>query len=204
MQGGKEQASKAAQTNVAMMARYSQAGIPMLQRALGYATGDLDRMDREGLPSFVQKGYTGARTAALERSAAESSAARRGLRGPTDALAVKAPAFAGSAAAFARENAGIGTTRAMATLSQRNQLLNSLTGQGATSTDLAAGFGSLTNRALRAGLDAGNPAYEGVVGGISAAVPSILELLRKPNALESGGGVQYPGSSTAGFGGMGF
>lgn len=149
----------------------------------GATTGARDRlrlMDKQGLDKYVQQGYRAANTAALEQSVNEAQAARVAAvtgKNPQNVIGQ----YSGAAAKLAKEQAGIGVSKAAATVSQRNQLNNILLGGAASSTQLGTAFGGLTNRGLAAGLNTGNAAYEGVVGGAAAVSPLLLQLLaQKP------------------------
>jgi len=172
----KNQAQQAANRSIQLMNEYGAIGRTGLTGVIDYASRGLD----QGLPGYVDRAYRGAGTAALEQTLTDSTAARRGLsHAPGEALGTYVPAVAGAAGALARSQAGLELSRTGAAISQRNQLLRTLTGQGASSVNLAAGFGGLQNRALAAGLGGGDPTYEAIVGGGSFASALIAKLMEQ-------------------------
>lgn len=188
----KQSASEAGRISVGLMNEYSALGRRAVSGVTNYATKALDM----GLPSYVNRGYTSAGTAALEQALTESQGSRRVLANVSgEALGTYVPAITGAAGALAKTQAGLELSRAGATISQRDQLLKTLVGQGTQSVNLAAGFGGLQNRALAAGLDRGNPTYEAVVGGGSFASALLANLLQQRNTNPYGAAIAPGGEA---------
>lgn len=174
-------ADAAARISMELMGRAARTGVPAIAAATEYAGQAVD----QGLPKFVDRGYRAAETAALEQAVGETQARRVAALTGKKFNPNLVSTYAGSAQELAKEKAGIAVSKAAAGVSQRNQMLNILMGAGASSTDLSTSFGALTNRGLAAGLSGGNPAYEGVVGGVAGVTPLLLELLSRKQAPPS-------------------
>lgn len=163
------EAQQAASINQRLMNQYQAVGAPALSANLAYARGAL----AQGQPQYVQNAYQDARTGALESSVKGMTGARAQLArnlantGGGAYLQGIGGVQASGSQALANETSHIATTQALTGLEQRNKLLNVMMGAGASGTNLAAGFGQLTNEGL--GMSAGaNSPYGPIVGGLSA------------------------------------
>lgn len=158
--GGTSDAEQASQNQSRLFKQYAAAGLPALQNAQGYTRSALNI----GEPAYVRSAFgqaaAGAESEGLGAELATRGRLAAGLGG-TGALAgaVGASAAAGGAS-VASERSGIATTRALTQVDSKNKLLSILAGQGASGTNLAAGFGSLTNQGLGIAMRAGNPAMQ--------------------------------------------
>lgn len=169
-------AQEAAQTQTNLMQSYGALGKKFLGPALDYSGRALNA----GLPDYVKSAEAGASTTGLETATQQGLSARQQMLsrlgkgvGP---LSAGSGMYAGAAAAGAREQAGVAVSSATAEVSQRNQMLSSLLGGAATSTNLSSGFGNLTNAGLRGFAQGGDSTYGAVVGGISALAPFALQM----------------------------
>lgn len=173
-----ESAQEAVRINTEMMRQYQGVGLPIFRQGLDAVKGRL----AEGLPEYVNAAYRGANTSAAEAVGASMDAnlgaATRGTVGPARLGAI-ANLYAGGARALAQEKTGIALAKANTKISDREQLIGMLAGGGFQATDLAAGFGGLTNQALSAAARGGNPIYESIVGGTAAGSQLFLSALAK-------------------------
>ena len=176
MGGGKATgARESARISTNLMQQYSGIGLPAVKAVTDYASQASDM----GLPSYVERGYQAAGTAALEQSLSEAQGARRALPDNVGSrVGMFSSALTGSAGSLAREKAGLALSKAGATISQHNQFVKLLTGQGAEAVNLAGAFGNLTNRGLAFGLDKGDPTYEAITGGGAVASTLLARLLQ--------------------------
>lgn len=163
-------AERSSQINSSLMSQYGAVGLPAVQGNLNYIQGALAQ---DGLPQYVQNAYAGARGGASEAASSELAGLRSRIAQNTGGqagggmLSGLAAALPAASASYQGELQKIGTTKALAGLDERNKLLGALTGQGASATNLSAGFGSLTNAGL--GIAGNNPgAYPYVAGGLAA------------------------------------
>jgi hypothetical protein len=171
MGGGtaKTQAEETARIQETLMGQYEKVGTPIVSGLLKYATGALQK---GGLPKYVDEAYDLARTSATEAASARDAAGRVGAAKGNYGLR---RLYAGSASALASEKANIATGKAVATISQRNQLLTTMFGGAAQATDLAAGFGNLTIEGLRASAGQPNQALYGALGATATGLRALLE-----------------------------
>lgn len=197
------EATAAAQTQTGLQRSYAAVGLPALQGNMAYLRGAI----KQGEPGYVANAYQGAQTGALESASQQMTGARGQL--VKNLAANGGGAFLGGlgkiqgqgSASLSNEVSHIATTRALAGVEQRNKLMNLMAGNGATATNLSAGFGQLTNEGL--GLSSGqNGTFGAITGGLSA-LSSIYAnsqinangarnaLAFNPNANTSGGPDQY-------------
>lgn len=169
-----DQASEAARVSTGLQQGYASVGVPALKGNMAYLRGALGQAGDGGqLPGYVQQAYESAKGGAYQSQVGQ-------LTGARGQLAAKLGATGGGAylqglgkvegagsTALANETSHIATTQALAGLEQRNKLLNLMSGQGASATNLSAGFGSLTNQGLGQSLGSNDP-YGPIMGGISA------------------------------------
>lgn len=171
MGGDTTAAQDASNINSRLMMQYSRAGVGAVSNNLDYIKGSLAQ---GGLPQYVRNAYSGARGGATDAAASQLEGLRQGISGGGSQnesgsyIGGLTQALPAASASYQGELQKIGTTQALAGLSERNKLLGALSGQGADATNLSAGFGGLTNAGL--GIAGNNPgAYPYVVGGLSAA-----------------------------------
>lgn len=170
---GSSDARASAEINSGLMKQFAGIGQPALAGVLGYTRGALKQ---GGLPGYVEAAYRQASSGALEQQAQGLTGLRRTLASRTGGAESGGAYLQGisdvassGGDAYAREMAGIRTSRAVAGIEQRNKLLGVLAGAGATSTDLSAAFGGLGNRAISLeGQD--NGMFGGITGGLSAGL----------------------------------
>lgn len=161
-----EDAEQASRINTELFNKYADLGIPALRGAIGRTQAELAG---GGMPGYVNRAYDTAAGGALEASVLGQNTARGRLLDTASggaALQGLTSQGIGTAANYASEIGKLRTSQAAAGIDQKNKLLGLLTGQGATGTNLAQGFGQLTNQGLgMLGSDPG--AYPYIAGGLS-------------------------------------
>jgi hypothetical protein len=94
------------------------------------------------------------------------------------------------------ERSAVTAGQATNTITQRNNLLRLLSGQGAQATQLSQGFGQLGMSAIGQRLQGGDPFYEAVLGIGSAGTAGYLNwLTSRPGQTAGATG----GSATSGY-----
>jgi hypothetical protein len=166
MTASSSDAAIAGQTNASLFHQYANTGVPALSAGIEQATAGL----QQGLPGYAKAAYEGARGSAAEGSRAkllQNLGQVGGLGG--GGLNNLTTIAASGGQAYAREMAGINASQAVADISQRNSMMRALAGGAADSTNLGAGFGSMTNQGL--GIAAQSSPWPGLAfGGISAGL----------------------------------
>lgn len=199
-------ASEATAIQQRLMRQYGQAGIGVVQPTQAYLRGALDL----GQPAYVGAAYDAARAGAAE----EALQAERGLLGRLGGatggglLRGLVGATAAGGRAFTEERTSIGASQALNTITQRNNLLRLLSGQGAQMTQLNQGFGNLGLAAIGQQAQGANPFYEATIGLGSAGAAGYLNWLTRPQPNYSIAGTQpaasymlgnVPGGAAAGY-----
>jgi hypothetical protein len=175
MTGDTSQAQQASNISTNLMNQYKAVGLPALQHQMGYLRGSL----AQGQPQYVKDAYAGAQTGALESSISQMGGARAQL--VKNLAATGGGAYLGGlgkiqgagATALANEVGHISTTQALAGVEQRNKLLSLMAGNGASATNLSAGFGQLTNEGLGQSAGAQSSQTFGLINGGLSALTSL-------------------------------
>jgi hypothetical protein len=191
--GAARNASRATSIQQQLMGQYGRAGVGIVQPTQAYIRGALD----QGEPGYVGAAYDAARTGAGEGAlqAQRGLLAQLGGRSGGGLLSGLVGATAAGGRAFTEERAGVGASQAMNTVSQRNNLLRLLSGQGAQMTQLNQGFGRLGMQAIGQQAEGGDPFYEGVIGLGSAGAAGYLNWLSNSNRGTSTGMVNQTSGS---------
>lgn len=197
-------ARQAADTQSRLFKQYAAAGLPALKNAQNFTRGALDI----GEPGYVQSAYqqaaTGAESEGLGQELGLRGRLTQGLSGGALSSAVASSVAAGGAA-ISQERSNIGTTRALATVEQRNKLLGILAGQGAGATNLAAGFGSLANAGIGSALRAGQPGMQLASGLGALGASTYLDLTAAANRRNAPyWAATAPGGTSGSYGWQGF
>lgn len=138
----KRNAQEAARVSTELSGRYAALGAPALRGAIGYASQAVNI----GLPEYADRAIDAQKTTALEGRAMGATRALSQIA-PPELIGGQAIAQTGNVMSDAGTNwldqlSKIRTSKALAGVEQRNNMLSILQGGTAAATNLAAGFGA--------------------------------------------------------------